>query len=497
MRRPNHLFLAVIVAAGVGVGCGKDFPDLCEQTPELPECALECNPSPSVPDTCPLGFHCQPDGQCGYQCTPTGGECGTGNRCTVDGRCVPEDQCIGLECQQVDCPSGGSTTISGTVYAPNGTLPLYNVTVYVPNAPIAPFPAGLACDQCDRVLSGDPLVQTVTDTAGRFTLVDVPAGSNIPVVFQVGRWRRQITIPSVGECVDTPLAAADSRLPRNQSEGDIPRIALSTGGADALECLLRKIGLDDSEFTNPGGGGRVHLFAGEDGTPRYDGSLGGADFPDAQELWADVGSLSAYDVTLLSCEGAQNPNTKPQASRDALKAYTDMGGRAFASHWHNVWLELGPPPWDTILDRVDHPDLNQIDALVNTGFPRGGDLAQWLVNVMASTTLGTIRIDAAQHTVRAIDENMAEKWIYLDTTGNGDPTVQYMAFTTPVEQPQAARCGKVVFSDVHVASGDDSAGGLEFPSGGCTSNVNMMSPQEKVLAFMIFDISACIPDVIE
>ena len=73
--------------------------------------------------------------------------------------------CQGLECFQVDCPNVGETTsVSGIVYAPNGTLPLYNVTVYVPNGTPGAFPAGAQCDRCGTVLSGNPLVETVTDT---------------------------------------------------------------------------------------------------------------------------------------------------------------------------------------------------------------------------------------------------------------------------------------------------------------------------------------------
>src|SRR5580700_6571303 len=54
--------------------------------------------------------------------------------------------CVGLECQVQNCGGGVSTTINGTVYAPNGTLPLYNVIVYIPNAPLDPIQHGVSCD---------------------------------------------------------------------------------------------------------------------------------------------------------------------------------------------------------------------------------------------------------------------------------------------------------------------------------------------------------------
>ncbi|MEZ4366499.1 MAG: hypothetical protein R2939_09465 [Kofleriaceae bacterium] len=398
--------------------------------------------------------------------------------------------CQGLACFQVECPAGEATTVSGTVYAPNGTLPLYNATVYVPTTEVAAFTDTLTCDRCADAPSGNPLVQATTDTEGRFVLTNVPATGDVPLVIQIGRWRRQVVVPSVPACVDTPLDAGTTRLPATQAEGDIPRIALSTGQADALECLLRKIGLDDSEFTNPGGGGRINLFDGANGASRYNTALGGATFPESSSsLWDATASLSNYDVVLLSCEGSQNLGDKPEASRDAMAEYAGLGGRVFASHWHNAWIEHGPGQFADVGTWSNRSDLNDITADLDTSFPRGVDLADWLVNVGASTTSGQIPLTAAQHTLDAIDGGLAQRWIYKDVTANGAPSVQYFSFTTPLEQDEANRCGRVVFSDIHVSSGDRSRNGTPFPDDCTTTD---LSPQEKVLAFMLFDISSCI-----
>jgi hypothetical protein len=276
------------------------------------------------------------------------------------GGSVGQGPCQGLQCQQSTCKmgncvqqpcSGGAVTrLTGTVYDPAGKVPLPNVDVFVPNTALADYTDGPACDTCAMALSGAPVVRVKTDTAGHFTLgdgkADVPVGSGIPLVVQVGRWRRQVTV-DVPACVDTAVATDATRLPRNQSEGHLPKIALTTGGADALECLLRKIGISDSEFTPESGSGRVNFFAGVNGSNKFNATLGGASFTPVAPWWDDVNNLRKYDMILHSCEGTETPTNKSMAARMALQQYADAGGRVFASHWHNYWFEHGPTPWPT------------------------------------------------------------------------------------------------------------------------------------------------------
>jgi len=101
--------------------------------------------------------------------------------------------CTGLQCQQTTCSGSATTSISGVVYAPNGTDPLPNVGVYIPNGTVQPFTPGVSCPALGTPPSGSPLVGTTTDVNGNFKLTNVPVGTNIPVVAISGRWRVQGT----------------------------------------------------------------------------------------------------------------------------------------------------------------------------------------------------------------------------------------------------------------------------------------------------------------
>jgi hypothetical protein len=399
----------------------------------------------------------------------------------------PTNLCL----RRVTCPNGEKTTISGKVYIPKGTLPLYNVTVYIPNAPVAPITHGASCDRCDARLSGEPIATALTDTQGAFVLENVPVGENIPLVIQIGKWRRQVTIPNVAQCTDNALTDANlTRLPRDKSEGDMPLIALTTGDADALECLLRKIGIADSEFTTEAGTGSVNFYAGmesgHEGTDAFNATFGGLPFTNAETFWNTQANLMKYDVVLLSCEGSENPRNKSQAARQNVKAYLDAGGRVFASHWHNYWVEFGPAPFPTTANFDHRGDPQPGDAVIDTSFPKGQALADWLFNVGGSMTRGNIRIQAPQATVRTV--NTAQRWIYNDSW----QAVQYMTQNTPMEVAEEQRCGRLVLSDIHVSSGpgrDVSSPDDPFPDGCTTTDI---SPEEMALIFMLFDLSACV-----
>ena len=140
----------------------------------------------------------------------------------------------------------------------------------------------------------------------------------------------------------------------------------------------------------------------------------------------------------------------------------------------------------TAKDMDDIKTAAQIGVdFVAISFPKGAALAEWLVNVQGSDMLGQIDITAGQNTIESVNDP-STRWIY----GESPTSIQYFTFNTPVGAPEDMQCGRVVDTDIHVSNGDDV--GQAFPSG-CTTQG--LTPQEKVLMFMLFELSSCvIPD---
>ncbi|MBS1801379.1 MAG: choice-of-anchor D domain-containing protein [Acidobacteria bacterium] len=397
----------------------------------------------------------------------------------ITGLCGPlaaQTSCTGLCQQQVSCPSGQTTSISGIVYAPNDTDPLPNVTVYIPNAPVDAFTAGVSCPAPGTIPSGSPLVGTSTGVDGKFTLANVPVGSNIPLVIVAGRWRRQVVVPSTAACTDT---AFSTRMPQNQTEGDIPKIAIVTGSVDEVECVLHKVGISNAEFTNPTGTGRINLYSGS-GSP---GTRIDATSPNEVTLTSNLSALKQYDVLMLPCQGSSN-YTKNATQLANFIQYANAGGRVYASHFSYVWMNTNPPFNGVANWAVNQSPLPDGTATIDTTFSDGSTLAQWLQLIGASTNQGQIAINQVKHDLNGVIAP-TQSWLTLNDPAHGNP-VQQFTFNTPVGATN--QCGRVLFNEYHVENP---------PSGSSISNVaypnecpnTAMTPQEKLLEYSLFNLS--------
>jgi hypothetical protein len=406
------------------------------------------------------------------------------------------------------CTDTTGTSISGYAYDPAGKVPLYNVLVYVPVDPamLPPITEGASCEKCAG-REARAYAAALTDATGHFVLQDTPAGANVPLVIEAGKWRRQTTIPNVTRCQENVLEDPElTRLPRNQSEGHLPKIAMVTGHSDAVECLLRKIGISDEEFTTDAGSGRVNMFvgcihdeSGEYGANKFAAELGGADFPHAvAELYPDPEKLDSYDMLVLSCEGHGCTEEK-DGFYDNLKAYGDKGGRIFLDHMHFNWINHSDNEWEGSADiagtGTDLPPVQVVN--IDTSFPKGNSFADWLVSVEASPTRGELTIYEGQFSIRAAVPPKSQRWVYLDShpLEPGESTVEYLTINTPVELAETDpdnQCGRIVYTDLHVSAGpvsDSSNQNTPFP-GGCSATD--LSGQEKALEFMLFDLGGCV-----
>ena len=238
-------------------------------------------------------------------------------------------------------------------------------------------------------MSGAPLVRARTTFNGSFVLRNQPAGANIPLVLQVGRWRRQVSISIVTSCGNTAIPAALARLPRTQAEGDIPLMAFATGNADAFECVLRKMGVADSEFTIATGTGRVHLYRGLDDSAHnaFSGAGLSGGVPESV-LWGTQAQLDRYDMVFLPCQGG--PAIRTAAAHTNFLGYVNGGGRVLATHFSYIRLD-GQAPFDgTASWNPSSGAPADQNGFINLAPSDGIALAQWLVVTGASTTLGRL-----------------------------------------------------------------------------------------------------------
>jgi hypothetical protein len=515
----------------------------------------------------------------GIGCGKVVDKCGNVIDCAAEGlTCGPLEVCTGGVDMPAQCKTSGNepcelcsavkdctnasqkTKLTGRVITPGRTDANTANQVGVPNAfvyilrndSVDDLPAitsgipdgGTSCDRCQDQQYGPVLVSGTTDATGAFTLEgNVPVGQEFVLVVKAGRFRRatKYTIPAEGACQTTALPSKlpdnPARLPRSMMDGlavNIPRIAVTTGGIDAMECVLEKMGIAHEEFSDPGAAGdaapRVHIYRGKpSGTTRGPGGTtatgDGARIDDNTPLedviYGDPKRIESYDMMLADCEG-QEADDRTLTERDAWGAnvmdYVNRGGRMFVSHLRYSWLigngmQAYDPAnpnttgldaaatWDAMANVVG---ISSGDGVVAVGRPQASPRIQNFADWMASEGVAMppgygFNID--QPRSQAVTLGMSSEEFVLTTSvmnnnmsQPGDVTQQF-SFNTPYGAPDAAVCGRVAYSGFHVVAGATTGmtGGQPFEDvifpDECMGD---LSAQEKVLLYMLFDLNACV-----
>lgn len=493
----------------------------------------------------------------GWACGYLVDDCGQVVDCADEGlACKDNEVCVGGIDKPTECVPGGGTTcpvcsaipecedssptrLAGRVISPGRDDDDTGNQVGVPNAIVYisrtknpdDLPAisegipsgGTSCDRCEDQDLGPVLVGAVTDATGRFVLEgNVPVGEEFLLVVKAGKFRRatRLTLEASAACTDTTLPSAlpdnPTRLPRNMQDGlavHIPRIAVTTGEIDAMECVFEKMGLAHEEFGNPGDDGnatpRVHLYRGGGSAPGRGARIDN-DTPHDTTLYSDLDRLLRYDMLIADCEGGSWDGSNRFSQRDDygdhVREYVNRGGRMFASHLSFSWLHengdepysdadpiatgLGPAAtWDTSLSSANS-GTGRISLDSDHASPRIENFAEWMVSE-GVTTAPDYLFNIIQPRSQATGlGDYAEEFVVRQ---GGNNRVQQFSINTPYGAPAEAACGRISYSGFHVAAGGGTSGNSPFANSTFPDHCSGdLTDQEKVLLYMLFDLGACV-----
>lgn len=523
-----------------GEFCGLKTPFQCDAPEQEP-----CDPGGNT-SCAAMGWACGiAVNECGetFDCAAEGRTCSGAETC-IGGLDGSPTACVGADCEVCgaipSCSEDQPTVLTGRVITPGQKDDQTDNHVGVPNAfvyilrttdenDLPDFADGVptngtACDRCGEQELGPVLVSAITDAEGRFTLRrNIPVDQDFLLVVKAGKFRRAQVwkLDSDAACSTTHLPTTmaggnPTRLPRHSDDGvavNIPRIAISTGAIDAMECVFYKMGIAASEMTRPQLDGRIHLYRSNGAWPDQDSSScssannnsnirdrcpgcqncgnGGnpscsdcktnyTDAIDPVRLYGSDRRINDYDMTVFDCEGGSWDSSLSRDSR-RVREYANRGGRVFASHLSNTWLHanadkssngstpynsatpfntgLGPAStWDTGYGTLYASGTGQIafSDLVTPWWPwpaqpspRIDNFAAWMVSE-GITSGPNYTFELTEPRSMSIEPGEHSE-VFVRVTNNNQ-RVQQFSFNTPYGAPQDATCGRVAYSGFHVAA---------------------------------------------
>lgn len=388
-------------------------------------------------------------------------------------------------------PPSTNATLTGTVWAPNGEIPISNALVYTTAVEPAGIPQGVYCDECQEVSCSDFF--TFTDHDGSFQL-DTQAANGHYLVVKKGQFMRVTPIDIVEG--STPLSSNWTTLPgeNNPASGEyIPLIAVGYGSFDRIEDALGKFGLGQTNIS----GFEETLVAGTEpfdiwdngGGPAFDGYTSQGTFA---QLIADPTALDDYHIIFVPCSTDDFVAQLNPANIQNIQDWVAAGGRWYVADWSNEWMEHVFPDYQTLDGEPNNadggaydsnatvldpdllawlmalpPDLKDINPLNDESHPTLNDLPAFV------TTVDNWSVIEQVHPI-LVDDGMGGQVdvghnVWLEGPGGGFPV-------HPLTVSGVYGCGRIQFTSYHAAEFFDYVG---------------LSPQELVLLYTILEIGVC------
>lgn len=354
--------------------------------------------------------------------------------------------------------------LSGTVYAPEGTVPISNALVYLSKTAPDPIPNKVFCDKCIQLPEGYPYTYSKPD--GTFKLPVFDAGPQLLVV-QKGQFRRVRKIDVAAGNANVPKAMTTFPGASDPQNGDdIPRIAVTHGGFDKIELSLKKLGL--TQFDRFG----KDPFLDPPGLPPSIGN--------PTDLVNNAARLSDYHIVLLPCSlGGINCGGPSNQQRDNLREYVKAGGKVYVTDYSYEYVKQTWPGFITWKSKNGGDMTNNSpigDGCQDSSHTRKGiaddkGLGDWLsaigetnYELKDSWTIisGTSPQQGTDPDGKAA--TITPK-VWMTSQGMGASTVSF-----------ESQCGRVLFSTYHAEGGENQA----------------LLAQEKALLYILLEVGVCV-----
>ena len=355
----------------------------------------------------------------------------------------------------------------------------------------APFDAGVTCDMCGAPASGNPVALTQSGLDGASSSPTCPWATTFRWSSRLAAGAARSPSPRSPPARTRHCRAEQTRMPRNRSRGRHP----------AHRHGHRRRGLDRVRAAQDGHRRRgVHqprpAAAASRCTvaSRHSSGHGASDPTGTAPRRASSRPAPArsaqYDLVIFACVGDEEDSIGSSDQNNVID-YATAGGRVYATHYSYVWLYNDPPFWTTA-SWARQPTARSRTHGASRGehraSPRARCSSQWLQIVGASTVAGP---DPSSTTLRNDFSGVtppSQNWLSCRRRFRNATTAAPLHLQHPGRRRAGTQCGRVVFSDFHVENAQLDAGAPFPPS----ARVAPLTPQEKVLEFMLFDLASCV-----